>query len=582
MTLALHGIGVSKGVAIGKVHLIERIEVEITEYCLTEQSVEEEIERLKVALEIARTQLRQIRDHLPESTLSEINIFIDTHLLMLEDSLLTEVPFQLIRQQRCNAEWALKQQCDKLVKIFDEMEDPYLSTRKNDVEHVVARVQRILRGHTELPNERIEAHLENTIVVADDLSPADTMLMQHHGILAFITDYGGAMSHTAILARSLGIPAIVGVRHGRFFLKQGDTLIVDGFHGVVLADPEESSLHYYRQCQREEKRHQIALNKTKGAPAVTLDGTPITLQTNIEFPEDVAAVKRVGGGGVGLYRTEFLFMNRPAPPEEEEHLDAYLHVIRALKGGTVIIRTLDIGSDKTATSLNRYTEKLPPACNPALGLRAIRLCLRDKQLFKPQLRAILRASAQGKVWMMIPMISSVQEILQVRNMLQDIHREFEQKSIKFNRNMPLGIMVEVPAMALCMDLFADQVDFLSIGTNDLTQYTLAIDRADDSVSHLYDPLHPSILRLIKMTLDAANKSNKPVSMCGEMASDSRYIRLLLGLGLRTFSVNPGAFLEVKQIINNSDLRRLTRLANKTLKTGIPADISNLLDAINSN
>jgi phosphotransferase system enzyme I (PtsI) len=578
----LHGIGVSKGIAIGKVHLIERLEVEITEYCLTEQGIEEEVERLKAALEIAREQLRRIREHLPANTISEVSAFIDTYLLMLEDSLLTEVPFQLIREQRCNAEWALKLQCDKLVKIFDEMEDPYLSTRKNDVAHVVARVQRILRGHTELPNERIEAYLENTIIVADDLSPADTMLMQHHGVLAFITDYGGAMSHTAILARSLGIPAIVGVRQGRFYLHQGDTLIVDGFRGVVIVEPEESNLRYYRQRQREEKRYRVSLNKIKGEPTMTLDGTPITLHTNIEFPEDVVAVKRVGGDSVGLYRTEFLFMNRQQPPNEEEHLEAYLHVIRALKGGTVIIRTLDIGSDKTVASLNRsYDNKTASICNPALGLRAIRLCLRDPQLFKPQLRAILRASAQGQVRIMIPMISNLQEILQVKNMIQDIHRELEKEAIKFDPKMPFGVMVEVPAMALCMDLFAVHVDFLSIGTNDLTQYTLAIDRADDSVNHLYDPLHPAILRLIKMTIDVAGKFNKPVSMCGEMASDCRYIRLLLGLGLRTFSVNPGALLEVKQVINNSDIRKLTRLANKTLRTGVQEEILNLLDSMNS-
>jgi len=579
VTLALHGIGVSKGIAIGKVHLIERIEVEITEYCLTEQCVEEEVERLKSALEIAREQLRRIRAHLPKNTISEVGAFIDTYLLMLEDSLLTEVPFQLIREQRCNAEWALKLQCDKLVQIFDEMEDPYLSTRKNDVTHVVARVQRILRGHTELPNERIEAHLENTIVVADDLSPADTMLMQHHGVLAFVTDYGGVMSHTAILARSLGIPAIVGVRHGRFYLHQGDTLIVDGFRGVLIVEPEESGLRYYRQRQREEKRYRVSLNKIKGEPTMTLDGTPVALYTNIEFPEDVVAVKRVGGDSVGLYRTEFLFMNRQQPPNEEEHLEAYLHVIRALKGGTIIIRTLDIGADKAF--LHRSYDKAPSVCNPALGLRAIRLCLRDQQLFKPQLRAILRASAQGQVRIMIPMISNLQEILQVKAMMQDICREFKEEAIQFDPNIPFGVMVEVPAMALCVDLYADYIDFLSIGTNDLTQYTLAIDRADDSVNHLYDPLHPSVLRLIKMTIDMASKFNKPVSMCGEMASDSRYIRLLLGLGLRTFSVNPGAFLEVKQVINNSDLRRLTRLACKTLKTGVQADIVNLLNTINS-
>lgn len=581
MTLALHGIGVSKGIAIGKVHLVERIEIEITEYCLTEHSIEDEVIRLQEALEIARAQLRHIRDQLSKETIPEITAFIDTHLLMLEDSLLTEVPVQLIRQQRCNAEWALKLQCDKLVQIFDEMEDPYLSTRKYDVEHVVTRVQRILRGHIDPPpSEREQAQLANTIVVADDLSPADTMLMQHHGVLAFVTDYGGAMSHTAILARSLGIPAIVGVRHGRLYLQQGDTLIVDGLRGVVMVEPDESSLRYYRQRQRQEKRYRVSLNKIKGEPTMTLDGTPIMLYANIEFPEDMIAVNRVGGEGVGLYRTEFLFMNRQQPPNEEEHLEAYLQVIRALKDGPVTIRTLDIGADKTMASLNRCYDK-SSQCNSALGLRAIRLCLRDQQLFRPQLRAILRASAQGPVRMMVPMISGLQEIFQVKNMIKEICEEFQEKAVKFDPKMPFGVMVEVPAMALCVDLFAVHVDFLSIGTNDLIQYTLAIDRADDSVGHLYDPLHPAVLRLIKMTVDAANKLEKPVSMCGEMASDSRYIRLLLGLGLRSFSVNPGSFLEIKQVINNSDTRGLARSANRVLKTGAATEIANLVSSMNN-
>ena len=421
-------------------------------------------------------------------------------------------------------------------------------------------------------------NMANMIILADDLSPADTVLMQHHGILAFITEYGGMTSHTAILARSLGIPAIVGLRRARAYIQTDDILVVDGFQGMILVEPDERSLRYYRMRQREEKRYRAALNKLKNAPTMTRDGTPITLHVNIEFPEDMTAVKRVGGEGIGLYRTEFLFMNRQQPPDEEEHFEAYSRVIRSLRGGAVTIRTLDLGADKPIDS--RFYDGSVGA-NPALGLRAIRLCLKNQKLFKPQLRAILRASALGQVRMMIPMVCGFQELVQVHNLMAEIRNELQNKSVKFNPQMPFGVMVEVPAMAICSDLLASHVDFLSIGTNDLIQYTLAIDRGNDAVNYLYDPLHPAVLRLIKMSIDAAVTVGKPISMCGEMASDSRYVRLLLGLGLRYFSVNPEAFLEVKQIINNSDMKGLSQLTSEILQTSSQTEITERLEAINA-
>lgn len=579
MSLTLHGIGVSKGIAIGKVHIINRDPVDISEYCLPKQHLGDEVTRFNKALDIAREQLLNIRDRVPQDTTVDIAALIDAHLLMLEDSLLTRVPIELIHEHQCNAEWALKLQCESIVQIFEKMEDPYLSARKNDVEQVVTRIQRILRGYTDTSFGPVEAYLANTIVLADDLSPADTVFMQHHGILAFVTEYGGPTSHTAILARSLGIPAIVGLRRARSYIQLDDTVIVDGFQGVILVAPDERILRYYRMRQREEKRHRTALNKIKSSPTVTQDGTPITLQVNIEFPEDMTAVKRVGGEGIGLYRTEFLFMNRQQPPDEEEHFDAYSRVLRALKGGPVTIRTLDLGADKQIVD-SRSHEGIS-ATNPALGLRAIRLCLKDQKLFKPQLRAILRASALGQVRMMIPMVCGLQELVQVTNILEEIRSELRNKSQAFDPKMPFGVMVEVPAMAICSDLLAPHVDFLSIGTNDLIQYTLAIDRGNDAVNYLYDPLHPAVLRLIKMSIDAAAKAGKSISMCGEMASDIRYIRLLLGLGLRSFSVNPESFLEVKQIINNSNMTGLARIANKIIKTGSQTDIAGLLETINA-
>lgn len=576
MSFTLHGLGVSKGIAIGKVHIIRHDQVEISEYTLSKHNLEEEVSRFENALAIARQQLLHIRDKAPKDTAVDIAAIIEAHLLMLDDSLLTRAPIELIHQHQCNAEWALKLQCESLVQIFDKMEDPYLSARKSDVEQVVMRIQRILRGYAETALE--PENMANMIILADDLSPADTVLMQHHGILAFITEYGGMTSHTAILARSLGIPAIVGLRRARAYIQSDDILVVDGFQGMILAEPDERSLRYYRMRQREEKRQRAALNKLKNSPTMTRDGTLITLHVNIEFPEDVTAVKRVGGEGIGLYRTEFLFMNRQQPPDEEEHFEAYSRVVRALKGGSVTIRTLDLGADKPIDS--RFYDGSVGA-NPALGLRAIRLCLKNQKLFKPQLRAILRASALGHVRMMIPMVCSFQELVQVHNLMEEIRDELRNKSIKFNSQMPFGVMVEVPAMAICSDLIASYVDFLSIGTNDLIQYTLAIDRGNDAVNYLYDPLHPAVLRLIKMSIDAAVKVDKPISMCGEMASDSRYVRLLLGLGLRYFSVNPEAFLEVKQIINNSDMKGLSQRTNEILQTSSPTEITERLEAINA-
>lgn len=579
MSFTLHGIGVSKGIAIGKVYIVDRDQIEVSEYNLAVHLIDAEVERFENALKLAREQLQRIQSQIPKDTSQDVAAFIETHLLMLEDSLLSKAPVQLIRERQCNAEWALKLQCDSVVKIFEAMDDPYLRARKDDVEQVVIRVQRILRGYTDLPSDPTDEQLANSIILADDLSPADTIFMQHRGVLAFATEYGGATSHTAILARSLAIPAIVGLRRARPYIRQDDMLIVDGFQGVVLVDPDERTLRYYKTRQREEKRYRASLSKIKEAPTVTLDGTPISLHTNIEFPEDMVAVRRVGGEGVGLYRTEFLFLNRQHPPDEEEHLEAYLRVIKAMRGGTVTIRTLDLGADKRFDASSK--QERPQSSNPALGLRAIRLCLRELKLFKPQLRAVLRASAMGKVRMLLPMVCGVQELVQVHNLLNEIREEFRQKSIKFDPEMPIGAMVEVPAMALCTDLFAPYIDFLSIGTNDLIQYTLAIDRVDDSVNYLYDPLHPAVLRLIKTSIDGANKLSKPISMCGEMASDSRYVRLLLGLGLRGFSVNPESYLEVKQIITTTDMSNLEKLANRMLKTSSHLDMAHLLELINA-
>ena len=584
MPFSLHGIGVSRGYAIGRTYLLQRNQPEITEYTIPDAIVEDEVQRFLNGLDLARQQLREIRTRVPPSASNDISAFIDTHLLMLGDVSLTEAPINLIRSLKCNAEWALKVQRDLLVQVFEEMDDPYLRTRKDDVEHVVRRVQRILvtddpaylteADYSELANSR----LEGRIVVADDLTPADTILMQHQGVLAFVTEYGGPLSHTAILARSLGIPAVVGARNARSYLGNNEAVIVDGRQGVILVGLDERILRYYRHKQQEERRQQRELNKLKGKPAITRDGVTIRLQANIELPEDAVAVREVAADGIGLYRSEFLFMNRGDSPDEEEHLASYLHVIKVLEGSPIPIRTADLGADKQVDG-----GRGGPVCtNPALGLRAIRMCLKDLSMFRPQLRAILRASAYGPVRMMIPMLSTIQEVFQVLRLVADTKRELRDRGLAFDERMPVGGMIEVPAAAVCAAQFARYLDFLSIGTNDLIQYTLAIDRVDDEINYLYDPLHPAVLMLIRNTIRAGQKAGISVSLCGEMAGDSRYTRLLLGLGLTQFSMHPAGLLEIKRVVQDSHVGELTKIARRLLHTTDADKYAELLKSVAQN
>jgi phosphotransferase system enzyme I (PtsI) len=577
MTIALQGLGVSRGIAIGKAHILERGQIEVTEYCVRPEEIPHEIRRFENAVTQARQQLRAIRDHIPRTTAPDIAAFIDTHLLMLEDATLTLEPARIIAEKGCNAEWALKLQRDALVAVFEEMDEPYLRTRKDDVGHVVDRIQRILLKQAPLQHEVPDSRLKDYIILADDLTPADTVLMQHQGIAAFATEYGGPTSHTAILARSLGIPGIVGLHQAQKYVREDDLVIVDGGKGVLLVNPDEPTLAHYRDVQENARAYFAELIKLKEAPAVTQDGVAATLLANIELPQDLNAVLKMGAQGVGLYRTEFLFMNRDHPPAEEEHFETYREVMRVLGPMPITIRTLDLGADKQVDG-GRKAEG-PLSANPALGLRAVRLCLKELDLFCPQLRAIIRASALGPVRLMIPMLSNLQEFWQVQRLIQEIRAEFQEKSIPFDPHMPIGGMIEVPAAAICADIFAQHLDFLSIGTNDLIQYTMAIDRVNDEVNYLYDPLHPSVLRLIRMTIEAGQHHNKPVAMCGEMAGDTRYVRLLLGLGLREFSVHPAALLEVKRIINESRIDLLEPLALQALQCGTGEEVDALIQGV---
>jgi phosphotransferase system enzyme I (PtsI) len=572
MPQALHGIGVSRGIAIGKVRILQHGQVDLLEYTISPEQIDHEISRFRSALTQARAQLHELRQRIPQGTPVDIAAFIDTHLLMLEDAPLSREPEEIIRNQLCNAEWALKLQQDALVHVFEAMDDPYLRTRCDDVEHVVRRVVNLLMNKGGSEHEIDDG--EPRIVLAADISPSDLVQLHQQRIAALVTERGGPLSHTAILARSLGIPAIVGVPRVHQYLREDELVVVDGRQGALLTGLDAKGLEFYRKLQRGEQKARIELRKLKDKPSVTLDGVSINLQANIELPEDIAAMRKVGAAGVGLYRTEFLFMNRTTPPDEEEQYQVYRHTVKRMNGAPLTIRTLDLGADK---------EMIPGQANcrnPALGLRAIRLCLKEPELFRPQLRAILRASAHGPVKLLIPMLTSISELRPIRQLLAEVRRELVAENHRFDANLPIGAMIEVPAAALCADSFARELDFLSIGTNDLIQYTLATDRIDEEVNHLYDPLNIAVLRLIRDTIRAGTEARIPVSLCGEMASDPTFTRLLLGMGLTDFSMPASALLQVKHIVTTTTLKPLRHQVEKLLRSYQPEQIVEGLEKLN--
>ncbi|MCB1858919.1 MAG: phosphoenolpyruvate--protein phosphotransferase [Gammaproteobacteria bacterium] len=574
MTFSCIGIGITQKIAVGFGHVLQRRKLETAPRFIEPSQVPDEVDRFRLAVSEAVRSLRKIRQRVAESARSDILAFIDTHLLMLDDSALIEVPVEHIRARQCAAEWALQLQREALAEVFSEFDDPYLRTRMDDVDHLVNHIQKILQQQEE-PNQDDP---RGRIAIAQDLSPAELIVLHHQGIAGFVTESGGPMSHTAILARSLGIPAVVGVRNATQGLHQGEQLIVDGRQGVLLATSDNAIMAHYRQLIEESRKHTLSLRGLIGQATVTQDGARITLMANIELPEDLAATRSLDADGVGLYRTEYLFMNRPKPPDEEEQFATYRQVVEKLEGIPITIRTLDLGADKPAGTDNQNDRG---CSNPALGLRAIRLCLKIPQLFRPQLRAILRTSALGPVKIMIPMISTLQEVRQLKAMVEEAKRSLLRDGLAFDPGVEIGGMIEVPAAALAADAFARELDFLSIGTNDLIQYTLAIDRIDDEVNYLYDPLHPAVLRLIKMVIDAGQTRGIPVGMCGEMAADPRYIPLLVGLGLRQFSVQPGSLLEAKWVLRSIAAQPLMEQVSRLMPQIAEQDtVETLMDLCN--
>lgn len=579
MSFTLHGLGVSGGIAIGHAHLITSASLEVDHYQIPEEFIAREVKRFDKAVKNVRTELdaleKEIKATQRGDASADMAAFLTVHRMILEDPSFTETPREVIARESCNAEWALKLQLDDLLAQFADVQDEYLRERKTDVRQVAERIVAALAGQGGVVPEKLRERAEDTILVAHDLSPADVILFKDHKVAAFVTDVGGSTSHTAILARSLAIPAIVALHTARELVREDEVIIVDGTQGVVIIDPDETVLAEYRLKQNQWKLERQKLSRIKTALAETLDGALIELHANIELPGDLAAVKQSGATGIGLFRTEFLFMNRKDTPDEEEQFAAYKTVAEGMRGQPVVIRTLDIGADKTLDGTD------PGTAHSALGLRAIRYCLSEPQLFNTQLRAILRASRFGNVKILIPMLVSVTELRQTIAALDIAKAQLKAEGKKFNDEIQVGGMIEIPAAAIALPMFLKTLDFLSIGTNDLIQYTLAIDRTDDTVAHLYDPLHPAVLMLISNVIQQANAANIPVAVCGEMAGDVELTRLLLGFGLRHFSMHPANLLPVKQRVLMSNLPDVEPIAAKILKSGDPEKIRSLLDKLNT-
>lgn len=576
MNFVLHGYPVSSGITVGNAHLVATARLEVAHYEIAPERVDAEVARFDRAMQATQDELGALKAHIPPGAPAEFEAFLDLHRMILNDSALAHAPRELIGTRRANAEWALVQQMERLVERFEEIEDPYLRERKADVQQAVERVLKQLMGGQVLkPPEGSEE--EKLIVVAHDLSPADMILFKRHRFGGFVTDVGGVTSHTAIVARSLGIPAVVGLHHAYQTITEGEVVIVDGERGLLIVNPDPLVLAEYRARQAEIKAEKKRLKRLKSTPAATVDGTPIELFANIELPQDMPEVLDAGAEGVGLFRTEFMFLNRKDLPSEEEQFEAYREVARAMQGRPVVLRTLDLGADKALNGAGEM-HTMP---NPAMGLRAIRFCLAEPQMFLTQLRAILRASVYGKVRVLLPMLAHAHEIDQTLALITQAKAQLDERGQPYDKDIAIGGMIEIPAAALALPIFMRRLDFLSIGTNDLIQYTLAIDRTDDSVAHLYDPLHPAVLTLVAGTIQTATRGGVPVAVCGEMAGDLQLTRLLLGLGLRNFSMHPSQLLPIKERILRTNLAEVQTLAQRVLRASDPAKTRELLTNLNA-
>ncbi|ULR88990.1 phosphoenolpyruvate--protein phosphotransferase [Comamonas sp. B21-038] len=583
MTFAIHGIAVARGIAIGRAVMAASSHLEVTHYLIEPDQVAREIERVRKGRLAVIEELQRLRGDLGVDAPQELEPLLDVHLMLVQDDMLSSGVRQLISERLYNAEWALTAQLELLCRQFDEMDDEYLRERKGDLEQVVERVLRHMRGvsspvaapvstppggqagqHDWVTDER-DAPM---VLIANDLSPADMLQFKQSVFAGFVTAVGGKTSHTAIVARSMDIPAVVGARTASQLIRADDWVIIDGDAGEVIVDPSPILLEEYRFKQRQMRLERERLSRLRDTPSITLDGERVELLANIEQPGDGPAAVKAGAVGVGLFRTEFLFMGRSGKvPDEEEQYRAYREALEGMQGMPVTIRTLDVGADKPLDKAQPKDYYL----NPALGLRAIRFSLADPDMFRTQLRAILRAAAHGPVQLLFPMLAHVSEIKQTLALVEQASQELRERQVPQGM-VKLGAMIEIPAAALTVRTFLKYFDFLSIGTNDLIQYTLAIDRADEAVSQLYDPFHPAVLRLVAEVIQAANAAGKDVCVCGEMAGDTAMTRLLLGLGLRSFSMQPAQILAIKQQVLRADTRRLVGWAQQVVDAENPADL----------
>jgi phosphotransferase system enzyme I (PtsI) len=576
MSIQVFGQPVSRGVAIGRAVLIASSRVDVAHYYIDALRIDHEVERLRLARDVVATELTTLKRDLPAEAPAELPALLDVHLMLLHDDALAGATKNWITTRHYNAEWALSAQLEVMARQFDEMDDEYLRERKADLEQVVERLLRaLLKAGPLLP---VPGHMgdhageDPLVLVANDIAPADMLQFKGSLFTGFVTDVGGKTSHSAIVARSMDIPAVVGAREASRLIRQDDWVVIDGDTGVVVVDPSPIVLEEYRFRRRQSELERARLHRLRHMPSITLDGESIELLANIELPGDAPGALDSGAVGVGLFRSEFLFMNRGGElPSEDEQFEAYRAVVEAMRGLPVTIRTVDIGADKQLDRLTVQELRHEHVLNPALGLRAIRWSLAEPAMFRQQLRAILRASAFGKIRVLLPMVAQPSEIRMAREALARARQQLSDAALSFN-DVELGAMIEVPAAVMIVPNLLKQLDFISIGTNDLIQYTLAIDRADESVSHLYDPWHPAVLHLIARSIEAANRAGKHVSVCGEMAGDTVFTELLLAMGLRSFSMHPSQIASVKQRILRADAKRLAARLAATLNSEEPLSV----------
>jgi len=567
----LVGLGASPGIAIGEVHLVNRARMAAIERPISADQVERQIALFREAIQLSKEQLEAIKASVTDQSISDHLYIIDTHLLILEDQMLVDGTIALIRGQLVNAEGALKQTLKKLRGIFDRIDDEYLRERSSDIENVGERVLRNLMGESLQPINHFD---RKGIIVAHDLSPADTLQIDRSCILGFVTDLGGRTSHTAILARSLGIPAVIGLESVTSLVPGGTPAIIDGSSGTVILNPSPATFKEFLQKKQEYEYAELGLQAFRSLPAETPDGHALTLRANIELVDEIPLALEQGADGIGLFRSEFLYLGSPVPPDEDTQYQLYRQILQQIAPREMTIRTLDVGGDKFVQEINLGDES-----NPALGLRGIRFSLAERVLFKTQLRAILRASAHGPTRLMLPMISGVAELRDSRQLINQIMQELASEGLAFDRKIPVGIMIETPAAALIADLLAQEVDFFSIGTNDLIQYCLAVDRANEHVAYLYEPLHPAILRALRTIASAARKAKIPVSICGEMAGDAFYVPILIALGFTELSMNANCISRVKRIVRQFTLDDARRLLDELLALPTAMEVAHRLEDI---